>query len=120
MDTRISQFLNFLAVEKNASANTIAAYKNDLNQFLTHVKLPVNDSGYDWESVNGTTIVDYVTNLRDRGYKDATVARKVAAVKSFFGFLARGEARLRRPDREPEVAPGRQDPAARAHRRRSR
>ena len=26
--------------------------------------------------------------MRDREYKDATVARKVAAVKSFFGFLA--------------------------------
>ncbi len=87
MDTRISQFLNFLAVEKNASANTIAAYKNDLTQFLNHVNLPTNNSEYAWEAVTGTTIVDYVTNLRDRSYKDATVARKVAAVKSFFGFL---------------------------------
>lgn len=87
MDTRISQFLNFLAVEKNASANTIAAYKNDLTQFLNHVNLPMDNSGYSWEAVNGTTIVDYVANLRDRAYKDATVARKVAAVKSFFGFL---------------------------------
>lgn len=87
MDTRISQFLNFLAVEKNASANTIAAYKNDLTQFLNHVNLPSNNSEYAWDAVTGTTIVDYVTNLRDRSYKDATVARKVAAVKSFFGFL---------------------------------
>lgn len=87
VDNRISQFLNFLAVEKNASANTIAAYKNDLTQFLNHVNLPTGTSGYAWDAVNGTTIVDYVTNLRDRSYKDATVARKVAAVKSFFGFL---------------------------------
>ena len=33
MDTRISEFLTFLAVEKNASENTISAYRSDLAQF---------------------------------------------------------------------------------------
>ena len=37
MDDPIAQFLNFLAVEKNASPNTIAAYRNDLAQFLKFV-----------------------------------------------------------------------------------
>ena len=37
MDERTGQFLNFLAVEKNASNNTIAAYRNDLSQFLGFV-----------------------------------------------------------------------------------
>jgi integrase/recombinase XerD len=37
--------------------------------------------------VNGSSVVDFVADLRARQYKDATVARKVAAVKSFFGFL---------------------------------
>ena len=86
MDDCIAQFLNFLAVEKNASNNTIAAYKNDLAQFSDfasqngHGPLP-------WGSVKGERIVDFVADLRARQYKDATVARKVAAVKSFFGFL---------------------------------
>ena len=33
MEDCIAQFLNFLRVEKNASDNTIQAYKNDLGQF---------------------------------------------------------------------------------------
>lgn len=87
MDERIAQFLNFLAVEKNASNNTIAAYKNDLAQFGKYLEgaggtrpLP---------AISGDSIVHYVEDLRDgHAYKDATVARKIAAVKSFFGFLA--------------------------------
>jgi integrase/recombinase XerD len=84
MDECIAQFLNFLAVEKNASNNTIAAYRNDLAQFQTYA---VNGSGKPWMAVRGENVVGFVEDLRGRAYKDATVARKVAAVKSFFGFL---------------------------------
>lgn len=87
MDERIGHFLNFLAVEKNASNNTIAAYRNDLSQFTVFVQAAAPG-----RSLNGTSqemIVRYVEHLRDdQKYKDATVARKVAAVKSFYGFLA--------------------------------
>lgn len=84
MDELIAQFLNFLAVEKNASNNTIAAYRNDLAQFQKFLdskgaKVP--------GGIRGDTVVQYVESLRERQYKDATIARKVAAVKSFFGFL---------------------------------
>src|SRR4029079_751528 len=87
MDERIGQFLNFLAVEKNASNNTIAAYRNDLSQFLGFIgeKSP----GRQIEGITHELIVAYVEHLRaEAHYKDATVARKVAAVKSFYGFLA--------------------------------
>ncbi|MEO9254506.1 MAG: site-specific tyrosine recombinase XerD [Tepidiformaceae bacterium] len=85
MDDCITQFLNFLAVEKNASNNTIAAYRNDLAQFQ---KFTGGDSQKPWTEIRGEAIVGFVQDMRDREYKDATVARKVAAVKSFFGFLA--------------------------------
>lgn len=88
MDERISDFLNFLAVEKNASNNTIAAYRNDLTQFVRSIQAKVNPNGVSpWTNVTGDVVVSFVQELRDRDYKDATVARKVAAVKSFFGFL---------------------------------
>jgi integrase/recombinase XerD len=85
MDECIAQFLNFLAVEKNASNNTIAAYRNDLAQ-LEKFASGAGQTG--WKSIHGETVVAFVQDLRDRQYKDATVARKVAAAKSFFGFLA--------------------------------
>lgn len=87
MNEGISQFLNFLAVEKNASANTIAAYRNDLAQLEGFVKKEFAGE-LPWGNVTSDHVVRYVGELRERGYKDATVARKVAATKSFFGFLA--------------------------------
>lgn len=87
MDERIGQFLNFLAVEKNASHNTIAAYRNDLGQF--QVFLQESGLGDGMGDLTQDQVVKYVEHLRDgQKYKDATVARKVAAVKSFYGFLA--------------------------------
>lgn len=86
MDEHVSQFLNFLQVEKNASGNTIAAYRNDLAQFEKFIA-SAGGSSLTWKAMPGETIVRFVADLRERGYKDATVARKIAAVKSFFGFL---------------------------------
>ncbi len=88
MDESVAQFLNFLAVEKNASNNTIAAYRNDLAQFQVHLEAVAGSRPGLWKSVSGDSVIAFVTDLRARAYKDATVARKVAAVKSFFGFLA--------------------------------
>lgn len=86
MDDCIAQFLNFLAVEKNASNNTIAAYRNDLTQFERYVVGKVGSAG--WGKVTGGQVVQFVSELREQAYKEATVARKIAAVKSFFGFLS--------------------------------
>jgi integrase/recombinase XerD len=89
MDECIAQFLNFLAVEKNASNNTIAAYRNDLAQFEKYANGRCSGShSAAWQAVDHDLIVGFVEDLRAHSYKDATVARKVAAVKSFFGFLA--------------------------------
>jgi integrase/recombinase XerD len=86
MDECVAQFLNFLAVEKNASHNTIAAYRNDLAQFDRFARNGSTSGA--WKGINGDGIVAFLEDLRARSYKDATVARKVAAVKSFFGFMA--------------------------------
>ena len=85
----VSQFLNFLAVEKNASNNTISAYRNDLAQFSGFIgKANGAATPETWKGVSGECIVSFVGDMRSRSYKDATVARKVAALKSFYGFLA--------------------------------
>jgi integrase/recombinase XerD len=83
---RIDQFLNFLAVEKNASSNTLAAYRNDLDQFTKFMADAF--PGVAPEAMTKDQMVRFVEFLRDeKKYKDTTVARKVASLKSFFGFL---------------------------------
>ena len=88
MDDHVGHFLNFMSVEKGASHNTIAAYKNDLAQFDSFVtELRGNGRPRDWEQLERDLIVDYLLKLKTRNYAEATVARKVAAIKSFFQYL---------------------------------
>lgn len=89
MEDRIGHFLHFLSAEKGASDNTIAAYRNDLSQFH-HYLSTINLNGRaqtDWTRINKDVIINYVQELKERRYAEASVARKVAAMKSFFQFL---------------------------------
>ena len=91
MDQAISSFLQNLIVEKGFSPNTSEAYRNDLKQFWNFLEERRNGSAngaYPWGSVDLNLLNDYVSNLRGfKGYRDTTTARKVAAIRSFFGFL---------------------------------
>ena len=87
MQERIQVFLNFLTVEKDYADNTIAAYRNDLTQFLRYLEAQGMDSELGWHKVDKQDIVGYVMDLKEREYTSSTVARKVAAVKSFFHYL---------------------------------
>ncbi len=105
MEQEIGHFLDFLSVEKGASSNTIAAYKNDLQQFGAYILgLPSNGDRPLWLQVDRGALLDFVLELRRRRYADATVARKVAAVKSFFSFL-HAEGLLRRNPAESLSSP---------------
>ncbi|HEY8820221.1 MAG TPA: site-specific tyrosine recombinase XerD [Dehalococcoidia bacterium] len=88
MDEAVSQFLEFLTVEKGAAQNTIAAYRNDMQQFAAFCSSTrtVGKSS-SWNQVDRTRIQEYLRSLQAKEYADATVARKVAAIKSFFGFM---------------------------------
>ena len=88
MQTQIQNFLDFLDTEKGYADNTIAAYRNDLTQFLRYLEEQNEDSDQlTWADVDKDTIINYVLNLKEREYTSSTVARKVAAIKSFFHYL---------------------------------
>ncbi len=88
MDEAVTQFLQFLTVEKGASLNTVAAYRNDIQQFELFAgggRQAVRKVS--WTQVDRLRIQEYLRSLQSKDYADATIARKVAAIKSFFGFL---------------------------------
>lgn len=88
MQEQVQAFLEFLAGEKSYSENTIAAYRNDLTQFVHYLEdLPADSKPSSWTDVNKEIIVAYILDLKEREYTSSTVARKVAAVKSFFHYL---------------------------------
>jgi len=85
----VGNFLNYLAVEKGYSENTILAYRNDLYQLAEFIEEEAIKSGIipPWAGFNRQSMLSYMLNLKERGYVATTVARKVAAVKSFFDFM---------------------------------
>ena len=89
MKETIDKFLTYLIVEKGFSENTKLAYQNDLSDFADFAEKEATKRGApaSWESFNRDAMLSYLLNLKERGYATTTVARKVAAVKSFFGFL---------------------------------
>ncbi len=92
MNAQVQSFLNFLAVEKGFSQNTIDAYGNDLRQFTAFLETKLSAKGMtevDWASVDRDMLLSHTLELKERSYAPATVARKLAAVKSFFDFLLR-------------------------------
>ena len=88
MQKTIEEFLTSLEVEKAYSVNTQVAYKNDLSQFLSFLRSQKTAAVSQWGDVRKDHLVGYILHLKgDREYASTTVARKVAAIKSFFHFL---------------------------------
>ena len=92
MDANILEFLNHLEAEKGSSSNTVAAYRNDLTQFYDFVSAGGRLQDGAWEEISRDDLINYILWLKEREYASATVARKVAAMKSFYGFLVRSGA----------------------------
>ena len=92
MEKVIDDFLQHLVVEKGLSRNTLDAYRNDLTQFQQFLHTRLNGAAHHddaWRGVDLNLLNDYIADLRGRkGYRDTTTARKVAAIKSFFTYLA--------------------------------
>ena len=89
MKEDINNFLNYLAVEKGFSENTKLAYQNDLYQLASFVEKEAAKQGLppSWASFSRQGMLSYLLDLKERNYAATTVARKVAAAKSFFAFL---------------------------------
>ena len=87
MRKALQEFLTFLSIEKGASANTVAAYRNDLQQLADFLGNPPNGSD-GWVTVDRSRVQDFILDLKQRGYTETSVARKVAALRSFYAFLS--------------------------------
>jgi integrase/recombinase XerD len=92
MKQRIDEFLAYLLSERRLSPNTVSAYRNDLTQFAEHFDTEAarqGDGAIPLTTINRERLGGYFLSLRDRGYSSASIARKMAAVRSFFQYLRR-------------------------------
>ena len=88
MDQHLTQFLDTLADKKRYADNTISAYRNDLSQFWGYLSAQQAGS-VNWAAITPELLEAYVASLQTGGhvFAAATVARRIAAVKAFFGAL---------------------------------
>lgn len=89
MEEQLLAFLSHLQREYRYSENTIAAYRNDLGQFLEYVESHSGVKLEEWAAVSEDDIEAYLSYMKhkDQPYASSTIARKVAAIKSFYNYL---------------------------------
>jgi integrase/recombinase XerC len=88
MKQAIEKYLEYLRVVRNSSPHTILNYGKDLGQFLTFLSppgMPVPALA----SVKHTLIREFLGHLHDLGLEKSSVARKLAALRSFFKYCVR-------------------------------
>ncbi|WP_313898757.1 site-specific tyrosine recombinase XerD [Methylobacterium sp. J-067] len=79
----VGDYLEMLAAERGAGANTIDAYRRDLSDYLAYLAR----AGLSVEDVNTATLRGFVADLETRGLSASTAARRLSCVRGFHKFL---------------------------------
>ena len=96
LQTYLDQFLTSLSHEKDYARNTVAAYRNDLSQLIKFLDLQ-EPPPTEWPQITPELLNTFVASLSEMKFSKhggevkpvapSTIARKVAALKSFFSYL---------------------------------
>jgi integrase/recombinase XerC len=85
LESHLRSFLSFLEGERSASPHTVTAYAGDLSAFTRYLV----EADLHLVDVDRPKLRSYVEALYDRGLVASSVARNIAAIRSFFRFLVR-------------------------------
>ncbi|MCP4786306.1 MAG: tyrosine recombinase XerC [Fuerstiella sp.] len=88
MQSAAPSFLNYLKVERNCSELTIKSYADDLSH-LSEFILEQFGTVPRPDAIEVTQLRSYVAYLHECGYAQATVARRLACLRSFFRYCQR-------------------------------
>ncbi|HOE11982.1 MAG TPA: site-specific tyrosine recombinase XerD [bacterium] len=82
----LTEYLHYLTAERGSSPNTVSAYRRDLQDHLNYlaerqVEFP--------SAVDETAISAYTEDLRTRGLRQSSIARKQSALRRFYRYLVR-------------------------------
>jgi len=88
MKNAVQKFLTYLHSVKNSSPHTVSNYGKDLNQFLVYLTPPESEPPA-LSSVHHNVIREFVGYLHDQGLEKSSIARKLAALRSFFKYCVR-------------------------------
>ena len=84
MESHIEAYAAYLAKERNSSENTITSYVRDVKQFVSYL---AETEEMVPEQCEAEQIEDYVAHMTGLGKSTASMARSVASLKSYYGYL---------------------------------
>ena len=89
LDQSVRDFLVYLTTVKGFSSNTSEAYRSDITQLTQWLESPAegSDAPQSWVDVSREQLLGYISHLKSREYAVTTIARKIAALKSFFSYM---------------------------------
>lgn len=103
LDHLLTQFLDHLRYERNVSVHTLRNYESDLQQFVAYLVPPDAEPAIgngkrratakpaepDIKQIDHITIREWLASLHSDQKKKSSIARKLAALRTFFQFLVR-------------------------------
>ena len=91
MQFYIEKYRDHLRIERDYAAHTLHAYEADLHQFAGFLTRASGGKEVELERIDHRTIRSYLGYLLESGLSKKSIARKLAAIRSFFSFLVRLE-----------------------------
>jgi integrase/recombinase XerC len=88
MKKSIDKYLEYLRSVRNSSPHTVSNYGRDLSQFLAYLT-PPEEQTPELAAVNHKMIREFVGHLHEHGLEKSSIARKLAALRSFFKYCVR-------------------------------
>ena len=101
MEAEINEFMEYLSQERQASKNTQASYRRDLNQMEEYLR---EQGIVETEKVTKTVLNSYILYLERQGRASTTISRMMASVKAFFHYEF-GRGRIKKDPAETLKAP---------------
>jgi len=89
MEEAVAEYLRHLGLEKNSSAHTIKSYREDLTQALEFFRGRCGGQAPRPEQLTTRLLRAHLAWLHEQGYARSTIARRLAAVRSWCRFLCR-------------------------------
>jgi len=86
MEEQLTQFIAYMTAEKNASPLTITLYRREIQEFGEFLRREGLES---WGAADRLVVRRYLAWLQAQGYVKASIARRVAEIRSFYKYLLR-------------------------------
>ena len=94
MKNEIGDFLDYLTYERNVSINTVTAYRDDLESFVSFLcddYFTMSREMLDWRKADRLAVRSYLAFMARQKLSRASMARHLSTLRTFFRFLMREE-----------------------------